>query len=91
MIPARLVVASKNAHKLREIARICADWPVSWVTVRDGTVDWPDVEEPHDTYLDNALAKAREVAAHTGLPALAEGAHLRSACPPGMLPLCAAI
>ena len=70
--PTRLVVASKNAHKLREIARICADWPVAWVIAGDDGVDWPDVEEPHDTYVDNALAKARAVAAHIGLPAIAD-------------------
>ena len=70
--PARLVVASKNARKLREIVRICGDWPVGWVTVADDGVDWPDIDEPHETYLDNALAKAREVASHVGLPAIAD-------------------
>jgi XTP/dITP diphosphohydrolase len=70
--PDRLAVASKNAHKLREIARICADWPVSWLTVESTHEPWPDVEEPHDTYLENALAKAREVAASFGVPAVAD-------------------
>ena len=31
--PDRLAIASRNAHKLRELGRICADWPVEWVTV----------------------------------------------------------
>jgi XTP/dITP diphosphohydrolase len=70
--PDRLAVASKNAHKLREIARICADWPVSWMTVETTHEPWPDVEEPHDSYLDNALAKAREVATAFGVAALAD-------------------
>ncbi|MGH2635173.1 MAG: RdgB/HAM1 family non-canonical purine NTP pyrophosphatase [Actinomycetota bacterium] len=70
--PERLAVATKNAHKIREIARICADWPVSWLTVESTHEPWPDVEEPHDTYLDNALAKAREVAAAFGVPAVAD-------------------
>jgi XTP/dITP diphosphohydrolase len=70
--PARLVIASKNPHKLREIARICADWPVGWVRVGDDGVDWPDVDEPHETYLENAVTKAREVARHVGLPAIAD-------------------
>jgi XTP/dITP diphosphohydrolase len=70
--PDRLAVASKNAHKLREIARICADWPVSWLTVESTHEPWPDVEEPHDTYRENALAKAREVAASFGVPAVAD-------------------
>jgi XTP/dITP diphosphohydrolase len=74
--PERLAIASRNAHKLREIGRICADWPVAWLTV-DGHVGfWPDVEEPHDTYLDNALVKAREVAAALGLPAVADDSGL---------------
>lgn len=70
--PEKLAVATKNAHKLREIARICADWPVSWLTVESTHEPWPDVDEPHDTYLDNALAKAREVAAAFGVPAIAD-------------------
>jgi XTP/dITP diphosphohydrolase len=70
--PDHLAVASKNAHKLREIARICAEWPVAWKTVESTHEPWPDVEEPHDTYLENALAKAREVASSFGVPALAD-------------------
>jgi XTP/dITP diphosphohydrolase len=70
--PERLAIASRNLHKLREIRAICADWPVAWVTVEDHEGDWPDVEEPHDTYLDNALVKARAVSASLGMPALAD-------------------
>lgn len=70
--PERIAVASKNAHKLREIARICADWPVSWKTVETTHEPWPDVAEPHETYLDNARAKAREIARSFGVPALAD-------------------
>jgi XTP/dITP diphosphohydrolase len=70
--PDRIAVASKNAHKLREIARICADWPVSWKTVETTHEPWPDVAEPHETYLDNARAKAREIARSFGVPALAD-------------------
>ncbi len=66
--PDRLVIASRNAGKLREIRRICADWPVEWVE----DADWPDVEETEDTYLGNAALKARAVAAATGIPALAD-------------------
>jgi XTP/dITP diphosphohydrolase len=70
--PERLAIASRNAHKLREIGRICADWPVGWVTMDTHEGPWPDVEEPHDTYLENALVKAREVAAALGVPAVAD-------------------
>jgi XTP/dITP diphosphohydrolase len=71
-LPERIAVASKNAHKLREIARICADWPVSWMTVETTHEPWPDVAEPHETYRDNARAKAHEVARSFGVPALAD-------------------
>jgi XTP/dITP diphosphohydrolase len=71
-LPPRLAIATRNAHKLREIGRICADWPVEWLTVQTHDGPWPDVEEPHDTYLDNALAKAREVSAALGVPAVAD-------------------
>lgn len=70
--PARLAIASRNPHKLREIGRICAGWPVEWVTVDDHDGPWPDVDEPHDSYLENALAKARGVASAIGVPALAD-------------------
>jgi XTP/dITP diphosphohydrolase len=71
--PERIAIATHNAHKLDELARICADWPVAWATVRDhDPAAFPDVEETGDTYLENALLKARAVAAASGLPALAD-------------------
>jgi XTP/dITP diphosphohydrolase len=71
--PERIAIASRNPHKLREIERICADWPVEWVTVT--TYDpraFPDVDERGETYLENALLKARAVAAALEVPALAD-------------------
>lgn len=71
--PERLAIASRNEHKLRELARICGDWPVEWVTVENhDPAAFPDVEETGDTYLDNALLKATQVAAALGLPAIAD-------------------
>jgi XTP/dITP diphosphohydrolase len=70
--PERLAIATKNAHKLRELARICRDWPVRWLTVENHPGPWPDVPEPHDTYLDNALEKARAIASALGEPAIAD-------------------
>lgn len=70
--PERLAIATKNAHKLRELARICRDWPVRWLTVENHPGPWPDVPEPHDTYLDNALEKARAIALALGEPAIAD-------------------
>jgi XTP/dITP diphosphohydrolase len=72
-LPPAIAIASRNAHKLREIRRICASWPVSWVTVEDRPdAPWPEVEETGDTYLENALLKGRAVAAALELPALAD-------------------
>lgn len=70
--PERLAIATKNAHKLRELARICRDWPVRWLTVENHPGPWPDVPEPHDSYLDNALEKARAIASALGEPAIAD-------------------
>lgn len=68
--PPRLVLATRNPHKLREITRICADWPVAWLTHQE--LDWPGVEESGHSYLENALLKARAVAGATGEVALAD-------------------
>ena len=70
--PTRIAIASRNVHKLREIGRICADWPVEWLTVENHEGPWPDVEETGSTYLENALLKARAGAAALGEPALAD-------------------
>jgi non-canonical purine NTP pyrophosphatase (RdgB/HAM1 family) len=69
-LPTRLALATKNPGKIREILEICAEWPVEWLTA-DGA-DWPDVEETGETYRDNALLKAREVARVLGVPAVAD-------------------
>jgi XTP/dITP diphosphohydrolase len=70
--PARIAIASRNPHKLREIGRICADWPVEWLTIDNHDGPWPDVEETGSTYLENALLKARAGAAALGEPSLAD-------------------
>jgi len=70
--PERLAIATKNPHKLRELGRICRDWPVEWLTVENHPGPWPDVHEPHEAYLDNALEKARAIASALGEPAIAD-------------------
>jgi len=71
--PERIAIASRNPHKLREITRICADWPIEWITVEtDPSLPWPDVEETGDTYLENALLKAKGVSSAIAVPALAD-------------------
>ena len=68
--PPLLALATKNPGKIREILRICAEWPVEWETA-DGR-GWPDVDETGDTYEQNALLKARAVAEFLGIPAVAD-------------------
>jgi XTP/dITP diphosphohydrolase len=70
--PPRVAVASRNPHKLREIGRICAGWRVEWITAEPDDERWPEVEETGATYLENALLKARAVAAALGDPALSD-------------------
>ncbi|HJS26796.1 MAG TPA: non-canonical purine NTP pyrophosphatase [Actinomycetota bacterium] len=74
--PKRLAIASRNPHKLRELGRICSDWPVEWVTVETHDGPWPDVDEPHETYLENAAEKALAVASALGIPAMADDSGL---------------
>ena len=70
--PERVAIASRNPGKLREILQICRNWPVEWITAADFVGDWPEVEETGATYLENALLKARAVAAATGEAAMAD-------------------
>lgn len=67
----RVVIASTNPGKIVEVRQILAGLPLVWLTAGD-VGGWPEVEETGSTYLDNARLKARSVAAHTGLPALAD-------------------
>jgi XTP/dITP diphosphohydrolase len=49
------------------------DWPVRWLLATDAAAEaWPDVEETGQTYLENALLKARAAAAAAGVPAVAD-------------------
>jgi XTP/dITP diphosphohydrolase len=66
----KLVIASGNAGKLREIARILA--PLGIEAVPQSEFDVPDCPEPHVTFVENCLAKARHASLHSGLPALAD-------------------
>ncbi len=65
-----LVVASKNPDKIREVEAVLPALGVVGEIVRG--LDWPDVEETGETLEENALLKARAVAAATGLPSLAD-------------------
>jgi XTP/dITP diphosphohydrolase len=66
----KLVLASGNAGKLCEFAGLLA--PLDFEVLPQGAFNVPEAEEPHCTFVENALAKARHAARLTGLPALAD-------------------
>lgn len=66
----KLVIASNNAGKLREIGAIFA--PLDFEVLPQSAFNIPEADEPHCTFIENCLAKARHASAHSGLPALAD-------------------
>lgn len=66
----RLVIATGNIGKLREFRELLAPLEIEVLPQSDFNV--PEAEEPHCTFIENALAKARHAARITGLPALAD-------------------
>ncbi len=66
----RLVLASGNVKKLAEFERLLA--PHGLEVLPQSAFSVPEAPEPHATFLENALAKARHAARLTGLPALAD-------------------
>ncbi|OLF17515.1 RdgB/HAM1 family non-canonical purine NTP pyrophosphatase [Actinophytocola xanthii] len=71
----RLLVASRNAKKLAEMRRILAGAGVEVVGL-DEVPPFPEAPETGATFEDNAVAKARDAAAETGLPAVADDSGL---------------
>ena len=67
---ARLVLASGNEGKLREFRRLLAPYAIE--VVAQGDLGVTEAEEPHATFVENALEKARHASRHTRLPALAD-------------------
>ncbi|MBV8666347.1 MAG: RdgB/HAM1 family non-canonical purine NTP pyrophosphatase [Burkholderiaceae bacterium] len=65
-----LVLASNNPGKLKEFGELLA--PIGFDVRPQGQFDVPEAEEPHITFVENALAKARHASRLTGLPALAD-------------------
>ena len=66
----KIVLASGNAGKLREIKAIFAEQPFELVAQKEFSVT--DADETGLTFVENALIKARHAAEHTGLIALAD-------------------
>lgn len=70
----KIVLASNNKGKLAELRAMFA--PLGLELVAQGELGIPEAAEPFHTFVENALAKARHAAAHSGLPALADDAGL---------------
>lgn len=70
----KLVIASGNKGKIREIAHVLA--PLNIEIVSQSEFNVPECPEPYGTFIENALAKARHASEHTGLPALADDSGL---------------
>jgi len=73
-LPRKLVLASNNPGKLREIAALLEGLELE--VVAQGALGIPEAEEPHDSFVENALAKARHASRAAGLPALADDSGL---------------
>ena len=70
----KIVLASNNRGKLAELQTLLA--PLGVELVAQSALGVGEAPEPHCTFVENALAKARFASAHTGLPALADDAGL---------------
>jgi XTP/dITP diphosphohydrolase len=66
----KLVLASNNAGKVKEFQALLA--PLNFEVIPQGALGIPSAEEPHHTFIENALAKARHASSASGLPALAD-------------------
>jgi len=66
----KVVLASGNAGKLREFSALLSALNIELIS--QGSLNIPDAPEPHPTFVENALAKARHASLLSGLPALAD-------------------
>ena len=72
----RLVVASRNRHKLIELDRMLEGAEVELVALDEVAPDAPELVEEGETFRENALSKARQAAAITGMVAMADDSGL---------------
>ena len=70
----KIVLASNNPGKLAELRAMLA--PLGFELITQGALGIPEAPEPHHTFVENALAKARHAAVLSGLPAVADDAGL---------------
>ncbi len=70
----QIVLASGNPGKLAELSVLLS--PLGWQVRAQSEFHLEEADEPHPTFIENALAKARHASFHTGLPALADDSGL---------------
>lgn len=73
-LPRRIVLASGNAGKVREFGELLSGQSVE--VLPQSQFDTPEAEETGLTFVENAIIKARNAAAHSGLPAIADDSGL---------------
>lgn len=66
----KIVLASNNQGKLKEFQHLLSE--TSWDILNQSAFDTPDVDETGLSFVENAIIKARNVALHSGLPAMAD-------------------
>lgn len=71
----QLVLATNNKGKVKEIKQLLTDLPITILTA-DDFLEFPDVEETGETFVENALLKANAIAEFCDLPALADDSGL---------------
>jgi len=69
-----IVLASGNAGKLKEFNSLLQ--PLGLTVIPQASLNISDAPEPHPTFIENALTKARHASAHSGLPAIADDSGL---------------
>lgn len=71
-----LLLGTSNPGKLREFGVLLAELPVRLLSLRDAGLESLEVEEPYETFTENAIHKARVYADASGLPAFADDSGL---------------
>lgn len=68
----KFIIATNNAHKLKELERILSPLGINAVSPRDEGISLSDVDENGSTFMENSFIKAEAACRKTGLPAIAD-------------------
>ncbi len=88
MMGKKLVLASNNEKKAAEMQALLE--PLDIEIIPQSALQIPEADEPFATFVENALAKARHAASHSGLPAVADDSGLCVAALSGAPGVCSA-